>query len=75
MSQEQQLDRKDLKIQALLERISQLTTQYESQVSDLRVELTVVSQELEGYRQREAEATEPDVEEVKEDKSEKPAKR
>lgn len=35
-------DRKDLKIQALLETINRL----ENQVADLRVELTVVNQEL-----------------------------
>lgn len=39
------LDRKDLKIQALLEKISSLTAQYENQVADLRVELTIVSEE------------------------------
>ena len=36
-----ELDRKDLKIQALLEKISSLTTQYENQIADLRVELTI----------------------------------
>jgi hypothetical protein len=39
------LDRKDLKIQALLEKISSLTTQYENQIADLRVELTLVADE------------------------------
>lgn len=34
-------DRKDLKIQALLEKISQLTTQYENQAADYRVEITM----------------------------------
>lgn len=41
------LDEKDLKIQALLEDISQLTTQYKNQIADLRVALTVTSQKLE----------------------------
>jgi uncharacterized protein YeeX (DUF496 family) len=41
------LDKKDLKIQALLERVSTLTAQYENQVSDLRVDVTLLSQELE----------------------------
>ena len=39
------LDRKDLKIQALLEKISNLTTTYENQIADLRVDLTVVDSE------------------------------
>lgn len=37
----EQFDRKELKIQALLEKVSSLTAQYENQVADLRVELTV----------------------------------
>lgn len=40
------LDRKDLKIQALKERVSTLTTDYEDKVADLRVELTVTTIEL-----------------------------
>lgn len=43
---ENQVDRKDLKNQALLERIGMLTSQYENQVADLRVELTVTAAEL-----------------------------
>lgn len=35
----------ELKVQALLERISSLTMQYENQVADLRVQLTNVSEE------------------------------
>lgn len=38
------MDRKDLKVQALLERVSSLTTEYENKVADLRVELTVSEQ-------------------------------
>ena len=41
------LDRKDLKIQALRERVSALTTEYEDKVADLRVELTINSAEFE----------------------------
>lgn len=37
---------KDLKIQALLERIASLTTEYENKVADLRVQLTLLSEEL-----------------------------
>lgn len=39
------MDRTELKVKALLERVSNLTTEYENKVADLRVELTVVSQE------------------------------
>jgi hypothetical protein len=40
------LDRKDLKIQALLEKVATLTQQYENQVADLRVALTISEQNL-----------------------------
>lgn len=43
-------DRKDLKIQALLEKLSSITTSYENKEADLRVELTLVTQELEEVR-------------------------
>lgn len=46
---EQPKDRKDLKIQALLEKIANLTASYEDQVADLRVELTMVADELEKF--------------------------
>lgn len=52
------MDRKDLKIEALRQRITALTTQYEDTHADLRVELTLVMEErdsllreLEGLRQ------------------------
>ena len=48
----EQLDRKDLKIQALLEKVSNLTTQYENQVADLRVELTMSEIERSGLDRR-----------------------
>lgn len=41
------MDRNELKIQALLEKISNLTTNYENQVADLRVELHIRTQENE----------------------------
>lgn len=44
-TQEVQYDRKDLKVQALLERVSNLTAQYENQAADLRVEYTFLEQE------------------------------
>jgi hypothetical protein len=41
------MDEKDLKNQALLERIAELTAQYEDKIADLRVALTVQAQQLE----------------------------
>lgn len=43
-------DRKDLKIQSYRERVSKLTLSYEEEVADLRVELTVTSQERDDLR-------------------------
>lgn len=37
------MDEKDLKIQALRERIGELTVHYEDKIADLRVALTVAS--------------------------------
>lgn len=39
------MDRNELKVQALLEKISSLTANYENQVADLRVEVTIVTHE------------------------------
>lgn len=36
----------ELKVQALLERVSSLTSNYENQIADLRVEITTLVQEL-----------------------------
>lgn len=44
MTEPKEFSEKDLKIQALLERISNLTATYENQVADLRVALTVSEQ-------------------------------
>jgi len=54
-------DRKDLKIQALLEKVSSLTTQYENQVADLRVELTISESMREGLIERVKELENSDV--------------
>lgn len=67
----EQVDRKDLKVQALLEKISNLTTQYENQVADLRVELTVSEIEKQNLEQRVTELETPDVQE---DEGPQPAK-
>lgn len=45
MTNEGSRDRKDLKIQALLEKISSLTANYENQVAELRIDLTLMSDE------------------------------
>lgn len=37
------MDRNELKVQALLEKVSRLTTSYENDNADLRVELTLVT--------------------------------
>lgn len=39
-------DRKTLKIEALLQKISSIVTNYENQVADLRVEVTVLTEEV-----------------------------
>ena len=46
MNEENSVDLKDLKITALLEKISRLTAQYENQEADYRVEITVLSRRL-----------------------------
>lgn len=56
-----QPDRKDFKIQALLEKISSLVTNYENEVSDYRVEITLLTREVqrlrEQYEDKDAEET------------------
>ena len=47
----EQTQRLELKNQALLEKISSLTTNYENQIADLRVEMTVLSQDLNSTRE------------------------
>lgn len=44
------MDKNELKVQALLERVSNLTAEYENKVADLRVELTMLSQEVASLR-------------------------
>lgn len=71
MYEGQELDRKDLKIQALLEKVSNLTAQYENQAADFRVELTISEAEREKLQNRIKELEAPDVSETP---NEKPAK-
>lgn len=58
------MDRNELKVQALLEKISNLTAQYENQVADFRVELTMLNQENEQLRTRISELETPDASET-----------
>lgn len=57
-------DRKDLKIQALLEKITMLTTQYENQCADYRVEVTLLNDELVALRGEVERLSGPDTSEV-----------
>lgn len=45
------MDRNELKSQALLERVSEISTTFESRVADLRVEITLQSQEIAELKQ------------------------
>lgn len=70
------LDRKDLKIQALKERLTQITVDAEDRVADLRVELTVNAQEyqavIEGLQSRIDELTAQEGTDVSQDDEESP---
>lgn len=48
------MDEKELKIQALLERVAELTTGYEDKIASLRVALTVQAQQLEDSKKENA---------------------
>ena len=48
------MDEKELKIQALTERIAELTAGYENKVADLRVALTLQAQQLEDAKKENA---------------------
>lgn len=41
------MDKNELKVMALRERVAQLTADYEDKIADLRVELTLLTQRLE----------------------------
>lgn len=40
------MDRNELKVQALLEKVSSLTANYENQAADYRVEITLLTQKI-----------------------------
>lgn len=61
------MDRNELKVQALLEKISNLTTNYENQVADLRVEVTMLTQELQRTQSELAALAERGTDEVSEE--------
>lgn len=44
------IDKQELKIQALTQRIAELTAEYENKVADLRVAYTVINAELEDLK-------------------------
>lgn len=56
------MDRNELKIQALLEKISSLTANYENQVADYRVEITLLSQRVEELEKQQEDDGETSVE-------------
>ena len=56
------MDRNELKIQALLEKISSLTANYENQVADYRVEITLLTQRVEELENQQEGAGETSVE-------------
>lgn len=58
---------RNLKAEALLERVAQLTQQYENQIADLRVTLTVQNQEIQELHQRLENITPKDVDVQKEE--------
>lgn len=51
---ETELDRKDLKIQALLEKLGEQTQTYENRIADLRVELTISEQNIRNLQDSQA---------------------
>jgi uncharacterized coiled-coil protein SlyX len=60
MPTDEERDRNSLKEQALLERLSQIVAQYENQIAELRVELTLMAKRLKGEdAPQEAEETKP----------------
>lgn len=44
------MDNKDLKIQALSERLSEIVTEYENKVADLRVAITIQQAQIESLQ-------------------------
>ena len=71
-NQQNTLDRKDLKILALKEKLGQIVSDYEERIADLRVELTLTAQQVQEMSDKITELSEPDVQEEA-DNSEEPA--
>lgn len=46
------MDKNELKVQALTERLAQVTAEQENRIADLRVELTIVSLERDEYKKK-----------------------
>jgi predicted nucleic acid-binding Zn-ribbon protein len=51
-NKEEELERLKLKVMALRERVANITAEQEDKVADLRVELTLVSQERDSLREQ-----------------------
>lgn len=46
------LTKEGLKVMSLREQVAKLAAQYEDQIADLRVELTIISQERDFYKEK-----------------------
>jgi uncharacterized protein YeeX (DUF496 family) len=57
------MDRNELKIEALRQRIAQLSVEHEDRAADYRVEITLLGEELNNLRNRVAELESADVQE------------
>jgi hypothetical protein len=62
--QEQPYDRKDMKIQALKERLAEITVMYEDRDADRRIALTEAGFRIEQLEKEVAEANAPGIEEA-----------
>ena len=63
------IDKNQLKVQALLEKISNLTMNYENQLADARVEITIASHERDELANRLQETEGSDVRPYEEESS------
>lgn len=59
MSETQETTPEQMKMQALVERIAELTAEYENKIADLRVGFTMLSNQLEEARKQIAAYEEP----------------
>lgn len=57
------MDKKDLKIEGLIQRVADITAQYEGAIVDIRADYTMLAQELEQYREKYGALNDVEVEE------------